>query len=411
MELELGADPSGTVDTSHGHLDPDQGGAMDITKLLTHTQQSNASDLHLSADNPAMIRVNGDIRSLGGEPLSGDAIKSAVFSIMTEAQCATFENDGELDFSIDFDTNARFRVNAFTSSRGMAVAFRTIPTEIVSLAELGTPPIVKRLAELERGLVLVTGATGSGKSTTLAAMIDHINSTAKRHILTIEDPIEFVHRPKQSLINQRQVGRDTKSFARALKSALREDPDVILVGELRDHESISLALTAAETGHLVMGTLHSSSAPKTINRIIDVFSAGEKDMIRTMLASSLEAVIAQWLLKRADGNGRVAGFEILVGTPAVRNLIRDNKVPQMYSMMQMGAGYGMQTMADAVQALIDAGLVSTEEARSRLMLVGEGEDQNGARKVDEPAAKPAVASAPSTQPPPRSGGRREGYSF
>ena len=380
---------------------------MDINDLLSLTQDRAGSDLHLSSGNPPMMRVDGEIRPLDPDHLTGEAIESMVYPIMTEEQRARFESEGEVDFSFEFDTESRFRVNVFTNRQGVAVVFRAIPSEILSLEDIGAPRIVRRMAELDRGLVLVTGPTGSGKSTTLAAMIEHINSTARRHILTIEDPIEFVYRPKMSLINQREVGRDTKSFARALRSALREDPDVILVGEMRDHETISLALTAAETGHLVMGTLHASSAAKTVDRIIDVFTAGDKPMVRTMLAGSLQGVIAQALLKREDAKGQVAAFEILVASPAVRNLIRENKIPQIFTMMQVGADFGMQTMQDAIEALIDRGVVAENEANRLLSAAAEG-DEHG------PADQPHL---PGTISPATSRGARAGranpdkYSF
>ena len=368
---------------------------MDINELLSLTQNRAGSDLHLSSGNPPMMRVDGEIRPLDPDHLTGEAIESMVYPIMTEEQRARFESEGEVDFSFEFNAESRFRVNVFTNRQGAAVVFRAIPSDILSLEDIGAPRIVKRMAELDKGLVLVTGPTGSGKSTTLAAMIEHINSTARRHILTIEDPIEFVYRPKLSLINQREVGRDTKSFARALRSALREDPDVILVGEMRDHETISLALTAAETGHLVMGTLHASSAAKTVDRIIDVFPAGDKPMVRTMLAGSLQGVIAQGLLKREDAKGQIAAFEILVGTPAVRNLIRENKVPQIFTMMQVGAEFGMQTMQDAIEALIARGVVAEDEANRLLSVAAEGDEHGPADRARQagtvsPAASPAA---------------------
>ncbi len=371
---------------------------MDINELLSLTKDQAASDLHLSSGNPPMLRVDGELRPIDPDHLTGDAIESMVYQVMTEGQRVHFESESEVDFSFEFDAETRFRVNLFTNRQGAAVVFRLIPSDVLSLEDLGATRVVRRMAELDMGLVLVTGPTGSGKSTTLAAMIDHINSTAKRHILTIEDPIEFVHTPKMSLINQREVGRDTKSFARALRSAVREDPDVILVGEMRDHETISLALTAAETGHLVMGTLHSSSAAKTVGRIIDVFTTGDKPMVRTMLAGSLQGVIAQGLLKRKDGNGRVAAFEILVGTPAVCNLIRENKVPQIFSMMQMGTDFGMQTMQDAVDLLIEKGAVAEDEGRKFLTLADSGDDDGGVPgSADQPhppsTISPAVSPA------------------
>lgn len=340
---------------------------MDIAQLLAFAKQNNASDLHLSAKNPAIMRVSGSLKRVKTDPLTSDQIRQMLFSIMTDEQRSIFERDKELDFAIAFGDDARFRVNAFTNREGIAGVFRTIPTQIPTMDELGLPMVMQHLTTLEKGLVLVTGPTGSGKSTTLSAMIDHINENQSKHILTVEDPVEFFHTSKKCLVNHREVGPDTNSFARALKSALREDPDVILVGEMRDYETISLALTAAETGHLVFGTLHSSSAPKTVDRIVDVFPAAEKEMVRAMLASSLQAVVAQTLLKRADGKGRVAAFEILVGTNAVRNLIRENQISQLYSMLQTGSRFGMVTMEDYVKELVSDGMVTNEEAQKVLM--------------------------------------------
>jgi len=334
-----------------------------------------------------------------------------IYSIMTEEQRATYEAEKEIDFSFELSTDARFRVNAFNNRQGAAVVFRAIPAKNPTLDELDAPEIFKRLAELDRGLVLVTGATGCGKSTTLAAMIEYINSTARRHVLIIEDPIEFVHLPKKSLINQREVGRDTKSFASALRSALREDPDVILVGEMRDLETISLALTAAETGHLVMATLHASSAAKSVDRIIDVFPPGDKNLVRAMLAGSLQAVIAQVLLKRTDGNGRIAVFEVLVGTPAVRNLIRENKVPQMYSMMQMGAEFDMQTMSDAIEKLVVNGVVSAEEARYHLKQAADDQEEDESDRPGPQVREPSATTAESKKLPRALRPRQSDYSF
>ncbi len=349
---------------------------MDITQLLAFVMQNNASDLHLSASNPPIVRVYGSLKRLKAEPLTSDNIRNMLYSVMTDEQRADYEKNLELDFAISFGEKARFRVNAFTNRSGSAAVFRTIPSIVPTMEELELPAIMRRFAELEKGIILVTGPTGSGKSTTLASMIDHINETMGKHILTVEDPVEFFHTSKKSLINHRELGADTHSFARALKSALREDPDVILVGEMRDHETISLALTAAETGHLVFGTLHSNSASKTIDRIIDVFPTGDKEMIRAMLSSSLQGIIAQTLLKKAGGQGRVAAFEVLVGTSAVRNLIRENQIPQMYSMIQTGARYGMITMEDAIKGLLEQGLVDEEEARTALQKATDDDSGN-----------------------------------
>lgn len=339
---------------------------MEITDLLMATHKNKASDLHLSTNNPPIMRLNGDMLPLDMPPLSGDQIKSLVYSIMTEQQRSDYERDLEIDFSISFNDDMRFRVNTFNTINGAAAVFRTIPTKILSLDDLKAPEVLKKLCHLHKGLILVTGPTGSGKSTTLAAMVHYINQNMNKHILTVEDPVEFVHKSKKSLINQREVGASTKSFARALKSALREDPDVILVGEMRDLETIQLAMTAAETGHLVMGTLHTSSAAKTIDRIIDVFPADDKEMVRAMLSVSLEAVVAQTLLKRADGTGRVAAHEIMLGTPAIRNLIREAKVPQITSMIQMGAKIGMTIMRDTLNRLYEEGIISADTLRESL---------------------------------------------
>lgn len=341
---------------------------MDITQLLAFVMQNNASDLHLSTGNAPIVRVHGTLKRVkADDALTSDGIRAMLYSVMTDDQRAAYEKDLELDFAISFGEKARFRVNAFNNRSGAAAVFRTIPSVVPTMEELELPPIMRRFAELEKGIILVTGPTGSGKSTTLASMVNHINENMAKHILTIEDPVEFFHNSKKSLVNHRELGADTHSFARALKSALREDPDVILVGEMRDHETISLALTAAETGHLVFGTLHASSAAKTIDRIIDVFPTGDKEMIRAMLSSSLQGVVAQTLLKREGGKGRVAAFEILVGTSAVRNLIRENQIPQMYSMIQTGSRYGMLTMEDSIKGLLEQGLVDPEEARTALL--------------------------------------------
>jgi len=340
---------------------------LDITQLLAFTIQNNASDLHLSPKNPPIIRTHGDLKRVKSEPLQSDDIRSMIYSVMTEDQRSEFERDLELDFAIALGDKARFRVNAYTTRTGTAAVFRSIPSLIPTMEELELPPIMRRFAELEKGLVLVTGPTGSGKSTSLASMINHINENLSKHIVTIEDPVEFFHTSKNCLVNHREIGTDTKSFAKALRSSLREDPDVILVGEMRDYETISLALTAAETGHLVFATLHSNSASKTIDRIIDVFPTGDKEMVRAMLASSLQGVVAQTLLRRTGGGGRVGAYEVLVGTNAVRNLIRENQVAQLYSMIQTGSRYGMVTMEDAINALVEEEMISKEEGRRALL--------------------------------------------
>lgn len=354
---------------------------MEITDLLLYTKKHNASDLHLSAGNPPIVRVHGDMRpTTGNVVLQPEDIKQMLYSIMTEHQRSEYEREFEIDFSIAFGDQMRFRVNAFNTMNGPAAVFRTIPTQVLSLEELRTPDILRELTKLHKGLILVTGPTGSGKSTTLAAMIDYINANTAKHIITIEDPIEFVHQSKKSLINQREVGTSTKSFARALKSVLREDPDIILVGEMRDLETIQLALTAAETGHLVMGTLHTNTAPKTIDRIIDVFPANDKPMVRAMLSVSIQAVVSQALLKRKEG-GRVAAHEIMLGTPAVRNLIREGKVPQLYSAIQMGRKLGMVTMKDSLYKLMQDGVISEEIVREALASVGEENDNNSQQQA------------------------------
>jgi twitching motility protein PilT len=337
---------------------------MDIGELLAFSVKNGASDLHLSAGLPPMIRVDGDIRRINVPPLEHKVVHDLVYDIMNDKQRKDYEEFLETDFSFEIPGLARFRVNAFNQNRGAAAVFRTIPSKILTLEDLNAPSIFKQISDNPRGVVLVTGPTGSGKSTTLAAMIDYKNNSEYGHILTIEDPIEFVHESKKCLINQREVHRDTLGFNEALRSALREDPDIILVGEMRDLETIRLALTAAETGHLVFGTLHTSSAAKTIDRIVDVFPAAEKDMIRAMLSESLRAVISQSLLKKIGG-GRVAAHEIMIGTPAIRNLIRENKIAQMYSAIQTGQQFGMQTLDQTLQELARKGVVSREEARKR----------------------------------------------
>lgn len=357
---------------------------MEITDLLIATSRNGASDLHLSVNNPPIMRINGDIINVKAPAMKTDDVKQMLYAIMTEDQRARYEKELEIDFSITFGEEMRFRVNAFNTINGPAAVFRVIPTKILSLDQLNAPPIFKNLCELHKGLILVTGPTGSGKSTTMAAMVDYINENTAKHILTIEDPVEFVHRSKKSLINHREVGASTPSFSRALKSALREDPDIILVGELRDIETIHLAMTAAETGHLVMGTLHTSSAPKTIDRIIDVFPAADKEMIRAMLSISLEAVITQTLIKRKDGTGRIAAHEILLGTPAIRNLIREAKIPQISSLMQMGSKLGMSTMKDSVYALLEEDIISQDHARAAINLASEEEDEETKKSSSRP---------------------------
>jgi twitching motility protein PilT len=338
---------------------------MEIAELLAFGVKNKASDLHLSAGLPPMIRVHGDVRRINVPSLTHDDVHGMVYDIMNDGQRKQYEENLECDFSFEIPNLARFRVNAFVQQRGAGAVMRTIPSKVLSLEELNAPKSFQEISNQPRGLVLVTGPTGSGKSTTLAAMVDYINNNEYGHILTVEDPIEFVHESKKCLINQREVGPHTLSFSNALRSALREDPDIILVGEMRDLETIRLAMTAAETGHLVFGTLHTSSAAKTVDRIIDVFPAAEKEMIRSMLSESLRAVISQTLCKTKDGTGRVAAHEIMVGTPAIRNLIREAKVAQMYSAIQTGQALGMQTMDQCLADLVRRNVITVAEARGK----------------------------------------------
>jgi len=337
---------------------------MNIQELLNFSVQQGSSDLHITAGMPPLIRVDGDIRKINVDSMDHKEVHGLIYEIMNDKQRKDYEEHLESDFSFEIPGLARFRVNAFVQNRGAAAVFRTIPSKVLNMEQLGMGEVFKKISDNPRGLIAVTGPTGSGKSTTMAAMIDYINSTKYEHILTIEDPIEFVHESKKSLINQREVHRDTHGFNEALRSALREDPDIILVGELRDLDTIRLALTAAETGHLVFGTLHTTSAAKTIDRIVDVFPAAEKSMVRSMLSESLQAVVSQTLLKKVGG-GRVAAHEIMIGTSAIRNLIREDKIAQMYSAIQTGQSVGMQTLDQCLKGLVQKGLVDRNEAISK----------------------------------------------
>jgi len=337
---------------------------MDITELLAFSAKQGASDLHLSSGLPPMIRVDGDVRRINLPAMDHKQVHALIYDIMNDKQRKDFEEFLETDFSFEVPGVARFRVNAFNQNRGAGAVFRTIPSKVLTMEDLGMGEVFRKITDVPRGLVLVTGPTGSGKSTTLAAMLDYLNNTKYHHILTVEDPIEFVHESKKCLVNQREVHRDTLGFSEALRSALREDPDIILVGEMRDLETIRLALTAAETGHLVFGTLHTTSAAKTIDRVVDVFPAEEKSMVRSMLSESLQAVISQTLLKKVGG-GRVAAHEIMIGTPAIRNLIREDKVAQMYSSIQTGGSLGMQTLDSCLKGLLAKGLISRDSAKEK----------------------------------------------
>lgn len=349
---------------------------MELKELLTFAREHHASDLHLSANHSPIIRVNGEITPVRVPELSSDDVRRMLHSAMSEKQQVEYDENLELDFAIHTDGGYRYRVNAFHTMNGHAAVLRNVPNTISSFAELGLPAVVEKLCHLRRGLILVTGPTGNGKSTTLASIIDYINQIATKHIITIEDPVEFLHTSKKSLINQREVGRHTNTFVRALRSALREDPDIIMIGEMRDVETIRLALTAAETGHLVFATLHTNSAAKTLDRIVDVFPAEEKTMVRTLLSNTLEGIISQVLIKKADKSSRVAVFEVLLASNAIQNLIREGKTPQIYSLMQVGKRMGMQVMKDHVATLLEQGIISQDDANIALNIAESGENNS-----------------------------------
>jgi len=334
---------------------------MDISELLLFVHKEGASDLHISAGEPPMVRIYGEIKRIEVPPLTREELHVMLYDILNDYQRKKYEEMHELDFSLELKGVARFRVNAFRQQRGEGVVFRVIPSKILTLEQLGLPKNLREVCQNERGLVLVTGPTGCGKSTTLASMIDVINNSLKGHIITIEDPIEFLHESKKCLINQREIGAHTLTFANALRSALREDPDIILVGEMRDLETISLALTAAETGHLVFSTLHTSGAAKTVDRIIDVFPGEQQGQIRAQFAESIQAIISQILLKRRDGRGLIPALEIMIGTPAIRNLIREAKVAQLPSAIQTGQKFGMKSLDQSLKDLVSRNIVKKEE--------------------------------------------------
>lgn len=355
---------------------------MDIKQLLQTALDQKASDLHISAGNPPIFRLNGRLRRADADILSDKDIQTALKSIMSKEELATFKSEREIDFSIDYEKLGRFRVNAFHNHTGASAVFRTVPTEVQSLDEIGAPPILHQLAEIDKGLILITGPAGSGKSTTITTMLNHLNQHYSRHILTIEDPIEYVHTPKRSLINHREIGRDTKSLERALQSASREDPDVIMIGELRSHEDFSLALDAAEAGHLVLAGIRTAAAARTLEQIISLYPEVKKERARNQLASTLQAVVSQVILRRADTGSYIAAFEVLTGTPAVRNQIRDNQLPQIFSMMQMGHRFGMQTMANSIESLVKRGIVTENEGWRGLMAASGEDDAEGRPSLD-----------------------------
>src|SRR5437867_7249330 len=364
--------------------------AFDLTALLGFAQDQGASDLHISAGMPPMVRIRGEMVRLEMPAFSREETQAAIYDILTDHQKKMFEQTRDIDFAFEIPGVSRFRANVMSQIRGLGAVFRVVPTTVKTLDELGMPKVLKDLSSLEKGLVLVTGPTGSGKSTTLAAMVDYVNDNNRGHILTIEDPIEFVHESKKCLVSQREVGPHTDSFANALRAALREDPDVILVGELRDLETTQLAISAAETGHLVLATLHTSSASKTVDRIIDIFPSGQQAQIRTMLSESIEGVIAQMLLPSRDTKGRVGALEVLVAVPALRNLIREDKTAQIMTVIQTGAQHGMQSLDQSLRDLVMQGKLSREDAIKK---------SSNPRLLDAPGAPGAASSAPA-QPRP-----------
>jgi len=372
--------------------------AFDLSALLGFAHDQGASDLHISAGLPPMLRIRGEIVRLEMAPLSREETHASLGALMNDEQRSVFEATHDVDFAFEIPGLSRFRANVMMQSRGEAAVFRLVPTKILTLEQLGMPPVLKTLADKERGLVVVTGPTGSGKSTTLAAMVNYVNETTAGHIITVEDPIEFVHESKHCLVNQREVGRHTKSFTAALRASLREDPDVILVGELRDLETTQLAISAAETGHLVFATLHTNSAAKTIDRIIDMFPSGQQAQIRTMMSESLEGIVAQTLLPAKEGNGRVAAIEVLVGVPALRNLIREDKTAQILSVIQTGANHGMMSLDQHLRELVMHGrlerAVAARYASNPSVFESPAAPAAGAAAPAVGAARPGGASAP-----------------